>query len=83
MPGMEDANMSTDKPKSRNDIGRWIVLALICAGGSTGGAVLRPHNPGITTEAWVKMQVDMEAVRKDVGILGEELRALIRRMNGH
>lgn len=75
--------MSDDKPKHRNDIARWIMLALICAGGSTGGTMLRGHNPGITTKEWVKMQLDVEALRNDMAILSEEVRALIRRVPRH
>lgn len=64
----------------RNDIARWLILALICGAGSTGGAFLRPHNPGITTESWIKMLHDVESLRNNMVVLSEEVRALIRRV---
>lgn len=72
--------MDNYKPKGRNDIGRWIVLALICAGGSTGGTMLRPHNPEITTKDWIKMQLDVEALQEGFAELRQEVRVAIRRL---
>ncbi len=62
----------------RNDIARWLILALICGAGSTGGAFLRPHNPAITTESWVKMQLDVQGLREGISELRAEVRALAR-----
>lgn len=64
----------------RNDIARWLFLALICGAGSTGGALLRPHNPAITTQEWIKMQLDVQALREGVTELRGEMRTLADRL---
>lgn len=42
--------------------------------------MLRPHNPNITTEAWIKMQLDVEGLGEKLKVLGEQVRELVRRL---
>lgn len=70
-------------PKPRNGVGGWIVLALICAGGSTGGGYLGrqdSHNPGITTEAWIKMTLDVERIDRNLAKLTRTVEEMARRL---
>lgn len=70
-------------PKPRNGVGGWIALALICAGGSTGGSFIRsqpPHNPNITTAAWIKMTLDMERMDRNLATLTGVVEEIARRL---
>ncbi len=73
--------------KPKNGVGGWIVIAVLCLGGSTGGTIggsyLRkppPHNPDITTEAWITMTVTVDRLDREMTKLSSDVREALRRL---
>lgn len=72
--------------KPRNGVGGWIALAAIVLGGSAGGSYYRPqspHNPDITTAAWVQMTRDVADLRTAMDDVKEALHEIAQRLPQH
>jgi hypothetical protein len=73
----------TPNPKPRNGVGGWILLIAIVLGGNAGSSYLRPqppHNPDITTEAWIKMTVTVDRLEREMTELSRDVRDVLRRL---
>lgn len=56
---------------------------MLCGGASGGATWLRPlppHNPDITTAAWVKMTVDVERIDRNLVKLTADVREIAQRL---